>query len=28
MLAAAGFATESTWTDARGWFAVCLARAM
>jgi len=27
MLAAAGFATESTWTDARGWFAVCLARA-
>jgi len=27
MLAAAGFAAESTWTDARGWFAVCLARA-
>jgi uncharacterized SAM-dependent methyltransferase len=27
MLAAAGFATESTWTDARCWFAVCLARA-
>ncbi len=27
MLAAAGFAAESTWTDARGWFAVCLGRA-
>lgn len=27
MLAAAGFAAESTWTDERGWFAVCLARA-
>ncbi len=26
MLSAAGFAPESTWTDARGWFAVCLAR--
>jgi dimethylhistidine N-methyltransferase len=28
MLAAAGFATESVWTDERGWFAVCLARAV
>jgi L-histidine N-alpha-methyltransferase len=27
MLAAAGFTAESTWTDERGWFAVCLARA-
>jgi uncharacterized SAM-dependent methyltransferase len=27
MLQAAGFSPESTWTDARGWFAVCLARA-
>lgn len=27
MLAAAGFAAESTWTDERGWFAVCLGRA-
>jgi dimethylhistidine N-methyltransferase len=27
MLANAGFATEATWTDERGWFAVCLARA-
>ena len=26
VLTAAGFAAESTWTDARGWFAVCLAR--
>src|SRR5450631_555436 len=28
MLAEAGFVAESTWTDARGWFAVCLARAI
>jgi dimethylhistidine N-methyltransferase len=27
MLAAAGFAAESSWTDERGWFAVHLARA-
>jgi L-histidine N-alpha-methyltransferase len=27
ILAAAGFATESRWTDTRGWFAVYLARA-
>jgi L-histidine Nalpha-methyltransferase len=27
MLSAAGFDPESTWTDAQGWFAVCLARA-
>jgi L-histidine Nalpha-methyltransferase len=27
MLAKAGFAPEATWTDERGWFAVCLARA-
>ncbi len=27
MLADAGFAAEATWTDERGWFAVCLARA-
>jgi uncharacterized SAM-dependent methyltransferase len=27
MLAEAGFAAEATWTDARGWFAVCLGRA-
>jgi dimethylhistidine N-methyltransferase len=26
LLSAAGFAPESTWTDARGWFAVCLGR--
>ncbi len=26
MLSAAGFAPESTWTDERGWFAVCLGR--
>ena len=26
LLAAAGFVPESTWTDERGWFAVCLAR--
>lgn len=26
MLSATGFAPESTWTDARGWFAVCLGR--
>lgn len=26
MLAAAGFAPMQTWTDAQGWFAVCLAR--
>jgi dimethylhistidine N-methyltransferase len=26
MLEKAGFAHESTWTDDRGWFAVCLAR--
>jgi dimethylhistidine N-methyltransferase len=26
MLAAAGFAPMQTWTDARGWFAVCLGR--
>jgi uncharacterized SAM-dependent methyltransferase len=26
MLAAAGFTPVETWTDARGWFAVCLAR--
>jgi dimethylhistidine N-methyltransferase len=28
ILSAAGFAAESTWTDARGWFAVCLGRAV
>jgi L-histidine N-alpha-methyltransferase len=28
LLAEAGFVAESTWTDARGWFAVCLARAI
>jgi uncharacterized SAM-dependent methyltransferase len=28
LLADAGFRTEATWTDARGWFAVCLGRAM
>jgi dimethylhistidine N-methyltransferase len=28
MLAAAGFAPESTWTDPRGWFAVYLGRAV
>jgi len=27
MLSAAGFNLESTWTDARGWFVVCLGRA-
>lgn len=27
LLAEAGFRTEATWTDARGWFAVCLGRA-
>ena len=27
MLVAAGFQPESTWTDERGWFAVCLGRA-
>jgi L-histidine N-alpha-methyltransferase len=27
MLDAAGFTHESTWTDERGWFAVCLGRA-
>jgi L-histidine Nalpha-methyltransferase len=27
MLATAGLMAESTWTDDRGWFAVCLARA-
>ena len=27
MLSSAGFAPESTWTDPRGWFAVCLGRA-
>jgi len=26
MLAAAGFSPAETWTDAQGWFAVCLAR--
>ncbi len=28
MLAKAGFAHEATWMDERGWFAVCLARAV
>jgi len=27
LLTSTGFAAESTWTDARAWFAVCLARA-
>ncbi len=27
LLTAAGFTPDSTWTDARGWFAVCLGRA-
>jgi dimethylhistidine N-methyltransferase len=27
MLSATGFAPEETWTDDRGWFSVCLARA-
>ncbi|MGD0347760.1 MAG: L-histidine N(alpha)-methyltransferase [Terracidiphilus sp.] len=27
LLAGAGFRAEATWTDARGWFAVCLGRA-
>jgi len=26
LLNKAGFAPEATWTDERGWFAVCLAR--
>ena len=26
-LTEAGFTATTTWTDARGWFAVCLARA-
>jgi len=28
LLSEAGFRTEATWTDARGWFAVCLGRAV
>ena len=28
LLAEAGFRTEATWTDERGWFAVCLGRAI
>jgi L-histidine Nalpha-methyltransferase len=28
LLKKAGFAPEATWTDERGWFAVCLARAV
>jgi len=28
LLTAAGFCAEATWTDARGWFAVCLGRAV
>jgi L-histidine Nalpha-methyltransferase len=28
LLADAGFRTEATWTDERGWFAVCLGRAI
>ena len=28
MLAEAGFKTERCWTDERGWFAVCLGRAI
>jgi L-histidine N-alpha-methyltransferase len=28
LLAEAGFRTEATWTDARGWFSVCLGRAV
>jgi dimethylhistidine N-methyltransferase len=28
LLAKAGFAHDATWTDERGWFAVCLARAV
>jgi L-histidine Nalpha-methyltransferase len=28
MLAGAGFAADATWTDERGWYAVCLARAV
>jgi len=28
LLEKAGFATEATWTDENGWFAVCLARAV
>jgi uncharacterized SAM-dependent methyltransferase len=27
LLAEAGFAPVTSWTDARGWFAVCLGRA-
>ncbi len=27
MLRTAGFAPEETWTDEKGWFSVCLARA-
>ena len=27
LLQGAGFAPEATWTDRRGWFAVCLGRA-
>jgi uncharacterized SAM-dependent methyltransferase len=27
MLAEAGFTPVGTWTDARGWFAVCLGKA-
>jgi L-histidine Nalpha-methyltransferase len=27
LLADAGFAAAETWTDERGWFAVCLGRA-
>ncbi len=28
LLAEAGFRTEATWTDARGWFSVCFGRAV
>jgi L-histidine Nalpha-methyltransferase len=28
LAAKAGFAHEATWMDERGWFAVCLARAV
>ncbi len=28
LLAEAGFSAAATWTDARGWFAVCLGRAV
>ena len=27
LLAATGFRAEATWTDPKGWFAVCLGRA-